>query len=196
MFIFDSIKSVKNDETVYKVLINGQWIEASETFEVKSPADSSLIARVQKSNKDMAEQAVQAAFIAKPKIANMDACDRAKLLDKMGDLLDQYRNEFISIIMKESGKTLKQAQGEVNASIDRLHFAADEAKEIRGEIVKGDVAADKKSMGMAIRQPLGVLLAITPFNYPLFTGIAKIAPGIAAGNSMVIKPASDDPYVC
>jgi len=193
MFIFDSIRSVKNDQTVYKMFINGQWIESSNTFEIKSPADDSVVARVQKANQTEAEQAVLAAFNAKPKIANMDACDRAKLLDKMGDLLDQFRNEFISIIMKESGKTLKQAQGEVNSSIDRLHLAADEAKEIRGEIIKGDVAADKKSMGMAIRQPVGVLLAITPFNYPLFTGVAKIAPGIAAGNSIVVKPASDDP---
>jgi acyl-CoA reductase-like NAD-dependent aldehyde dehydrogenase len=193
MFIFDSIRSVKNDQIVYKMLINGQWIEASNTFEIKSPADDSLIARVQKANQTEAEQAVLAAFNAKPKIANMDACDRAKLLDKMGDLLDQFRNEFISIIMKESGKTLKQAQGEVQSSIDRLHLAADEAKEIRGEIIKGDVAADKKSMGMATRQAVGVLLAITPFNYPLFTGVAKIAPGIAAGNSIVVKPASDDP---
>jgi acyl-CoA reductase-like NAD-dependent aldehyde dehydrogenase len=193
MSIFDSIRFVRNNETIYKIVIDGQWIEASDTFEVKSPADGSVIARAQKANQKDAERAVQTAFNAKPKIANMDAYERSKILDKMGDLLEQNKNEFIDIIMKESGKTMKQAQGEVNSSIDRLHFAADEAKEIRGEIIKGDVAADKKSIGMAIRQPAGVLLAITPFNYPLFTGVAKIAPGIAAGNSIVVKPASDDP---
>jgi acyl-CoA reductase-like NAD-dependent aldehyde dehydrogenase len=193
MSIFDSIRFVRNNETIYKMLIDGQWIEASNTFEIKTPADDSFIARVQKSNKDYAEKAVQAAFNAKSKIANMDACERSKILDKIAELLEQNKNEFIDIIMKESGKTMKQAQGEVNSSIDRLHLAADEAKEIRGEIIKGDVAADKKSMGMAVRQPLGVLLAITPFNYPLFTGVAKIAPAIAAGNSILVKPASDDP---
>ncbi len=195
MSIFDSIRFVKNNETIYKILINGQWLEASDTFAIKSPIDDSVIAKVQKSSQKEAELAVQTAFNAKSKIANMDACDRAKVLDKMGDLLEQNKNEFIDIIMRESGKTTKQAQGEVNSSIDRLHLAADEAKEIRGEIIKGDVAADKKTMGMATRQPVGVLLAITPFNYPLFTGIAKIAPGIAAGNSIVVKSASDDP-VC
>ena len=193
MSIFDSIRFVRNNETIYKMLIDGQWIEASDTFEVKTPVDGSLIARVQKASKKEAEQTVEAAFNAKPKIANMDASERSKILDRIGDLMEQNKNEFIDIIMKESGKTFKQAQGEVNSSIDRLHLAADEAKEIRGEIIKGDVASDKKSMGMAIRQPLGVVLAITPFNYPLFTGVAKIAPGIAAGNSIIVKPASDDP---
>jgi len=193
MSVFDSIRFVRNNELIYKMLINGQWLEASETFEVKTPADGSFIAKVQKANKDNAEQAIQAAFNAKSRIANMDAAERAKILDRMGDLLEQNRNEFIDIIMRESGKTFKQATGEVNASIDRLHFAADEAKEIRGEVIRGDIASEKKNIGMVLRQPLGVLLAITPFNYPLFTGVAKIAPGIAAGNSIVVKPASDDP---
>jgi len=193
MSIFDSIRFVRSNETFYKMLIDGKWTETSDTFEIKSPVDGSIIAKVQKANQKDAEQAVQVAFNSRPKIANMDCCDRAKILDKMGDMLEQNKSEFIDIIMKESGKTFKQAQGEVNSSIDRLHLAADEAKEIRGEIIKGDVAADKKSMGMAVRQPVGVLLAITPFNYPLFTGIAKIAPGIAGGNSIIIKPASDDP---
>jgi acyl-CoA reductase-like NAD-dependent aldehyde dehydrogenase len=193
MSIFDSIRFVRNSETIYKMLIDGQWLEASNTFEIKSPVDDSLIAKVQKASKDDAEKAVQAAFNAKTKIANMDASERGKILDKMGELLEQNKNEFIDIIMKESGKTMKQAQGEVNASIDRLHYAADEAKEIRGELIKGDVISEKKNIGMVIRQPLGVLLAITPFNYPLFTGVAKIAPGIAGGNSIVVKPASDDP---
>jgi glyceraldehyde-3-phosphate dehydrogenase (NADP+) len=193
MSIFDSIRFVRNNETVYKMLINGQWIETSDTSEIKSPADGSTVARVQKANKEDAEKAVQAAFNAKTKIANMDASERSKILDKIGDLLEQNKDEFIDIIMKESGKTMKQAQGEINASLDRLHYAADEAKETRGEIIKGDVTSDKKSMGMVIRQPLGIILSITPFNYPLFTGIAKIAPGIAVGNSIIVKPASDDP---
>jgi len=195
MPIFDSIRFMIGNQTVYRMLIDGKWVETSDTFEVKTPADGAIVARVQKANQKDAEQAVTAAFNAKQKIAGMDASERSKILDKMGDLLEQNKNEFVDIIMKESGKTAKQAQGEVNSSIDRLHFAADEAKEIRGEIIRGDVAADKRGIGMAIRQPVGVLLAITPFNYPLFTGVAKIAPGIAAGNSIVVKPASDDP-VC
>jgi len=195
MSIFDSIRFVKDNKTVYKILINGKWKESSnkKLFEVKSPADGSLIAEVQKASKKDAEKAVKAAFKAKSKIANMDASERGEILDKMGNLLEQHKEEFIDIICKESGKTRKLAEGELHASIQRLYYASDEAKEIRGELIKGDIAGKKDSMGMVIRQPLGVLLAITPFNYPLFTGIAKIAPGIAAGNSVVVKPASADP---
>ncbi len=193
--MFDSIRFVKENKTVYKILINGKWKESSnkKTFEIKNPADGSLIAEVQKASKKDAEKAVKAAFKAKSKIANMNASERGDILDKMGNLLEQHKEEFIDIIMKESGKTRKLAEGELHASIGRLHYASDEAKEIRGELIKGDIAGKKDSMGMVIRQPLGVLLAITPFNYPLFTGIAKISPGIAAGNSIVVKPASADP---
>ncbi len=195
MSIFDSIRFIKDNKTVYKILINGKWIESSnkKIFEVKSPADGSLIAEVQKATKKDAEKAVKAAFNAKSKIANMNASERGDILDKIGNLLEQHKEEFIDIICKESGKTKSLAQGEVKASIARLHYASDEAKEIRGELIKGDIAGQRESMGMIIRQPLGILLAITPFNYPLFTGIAKIAPGIAAGNSVVVKPASADP---
>ncbi|NIO44638.1 MAG: aldehyde dehydrogenase family protein [Candidatus Aenigmarchaeota archaeon] len=195
MSIFDSIRFVKDNKYIYKILINGKWLESStkKTFEIKSPADGSLIAEAQKASKRDAGKTVKAAFNAKTKIANMDASERGKILDKMGNLLEEHKDEFINVICRESGKTIKLAQGEVHASIERLHYASDEAKEIRGEFIKGDIAGKRNSMGMVVRQPLGVLLAITPFNYPLFTGIAKIAPGIAVGNSIVVKPASADP---
>jgi len=191
MSIFDSIKT----DNVYKIFINGQWIESSnkETFEIKSPIDDSLIAKVQKATKKDAEDAVQTAFNSKPKIANMPASERAEILKKAANLLEQNKQEFIDIICKESGKTKSLAQGEVHASIERLHLASDEAEELTGEIIKGDVVSKDKSMAMVIQQPLGVILAITPFNYPLFTAISKIAPAIAAGNSLVVKPASADP---
>ena len=191
MSIFDSIKT----DNVYKIFINGQWIESSnkETFEIKSPIDDSLIAKVQKATKKDAEDAVQTAFNSKPKIANMPASERAEILKKAANLLEQNKQEFIDIICKESGKTKSLANGEVHASIERLHLASDEAEELTGEIIKGDAISKDKAMALVIRQPLGVILAITPFNYPLFTAISKIAPAIAAGNSLVVKPASADP---
>jgi malonate-semialdehyde dehydrogenase (acetylating)/methylmalonate-semialdehyde dehydrogenase len=148
---------------------------------------------VQKTNQKDAERAVQAAFNAKTKIAGMDASDRAKILDKMGDLLEQNKSEFTDIIMKESGKTMKQAQGEIGSSIERLHLAADEAKEIRGEIIKGDIASDKKSMGMAIRQPLGVFGVIGPFNFPFMIPLWSAPYALATGNCVVVKPSSEVP---
>jgi glyceraldehyde-3-phosphate dehydrogenase (NADP+) len=193
MSTFDSIRSVKNNQTVYKILINGKWVESTETSEVKNPADGSLVALIQKAKKDDAEKAVQAAYDSKPKIAGMPAFQRAQLLGKMAHLLDQNREEFLDIICRESGKTKSLAEGEVNASIERLEFAEEEARDIRGEIIGEEVASKGNGMALVVKQPVGVILAITPFNYPLFTAISKIAPAIAAGNSLVVKPASSDP---
>ncbi len=195
MSIFDSIGYNYNNKAFYKILINGQWLESSnkETFDIKSPIDGSIVAAVQRATKEDAEKAVQAAFNAKQKISNMDAYEKSKILSKMAELLEQNREEFIQVISKESGKTRKLAEGEVHASVSRLLFAAEEAKEIRGEVIRGDAISEKKNTAFVIKQPIGVLLAVTPFNYPLFTGVAKIAPGIATGNSIIVKTASDDP---
>ena len=188
--IFDSIRK----DNTYKILINGKWTTSStkKTFEVTSPADGSAIAKVQKASKIDAEKAIKAAFDSKVK-ANMPAYQRCQILNKMADLLEKNKEEFLDIICKESGKTNSLAQGEVHASIERLRLGGDEAKCMRGETINADIVSDKKDMALVIRQPVGVILAITPFNYPLFTAISKIAPAIAAGNSLVIKPASADP---
>jgi len=196
MSAFDSIRYTLNNQTVYEMLINGEWIKSStrETIDVTSPIDGSFVAKVQKASVKETENAVEAAFNTKHIIEKMDAFDRAKILDKAADLLEQNKEELINTIFWEAGKTKEQAKGEVEASIQRLHYAADEAKEIRGDFIKGDFApSQRKTLGMVIRKPLGVLLAITPFNYPLYTAVSKVAPAIAAGNSIVMKPASDDP---
>jgi glyceraldehyde-3-phosphate dehydrogenase (NADP+) len=195
MSIFDSIRYSKDGKTFYKLLINGQWVESSKkgTFDIKDVADGSLIASVQKASKEDAEKAVQAAFDSKSKIANMPAFERANALGKMASILEQNKAEFIDIICKESGKTKSLADGEVHASVERLEFAEEEAKGMRGEIIKEESASKGNGMALVFKQPLGVVLAISPFNYPLFTAISKIAPAIAAGNSLVVKPASADP---
>ncbi|MFH1473470.1 MAG: aldehyde dehydrogenase family protein [Candidatus Aenigmatarchaeota archaeon] len=188
--LFDSIRK----GNVYKILINGKWVKSStkKTFEIKNPADGSVIAEVQKASKIDAEKAIKAAFASKQK-ANMPAFERCKVLNRLASLLKEHKEEFIDIICKESGKTKSLAEGEVKASIARLYLAADEAKSLRGEIINADEVSNKSAMALVVRKPLGVILSITPFNYPLFTAITKIAPAIAAGNSLVIKPASDDP---
>jgi glyceraldehyde-3-phosphate dehydrogenase (NADP+) len=195
MSTFDSIRYSNNSKTVYKILINGQWVESSNkgTFDIKNPADGSVIGSVQKASKDDAEKAARAAYDSKSKIAGMPAFERANILEKMAQALEQNRDEFIDIICKESGKTKSLAEGEVHASVERLEFAAQEARGIRGEIIKEESASKGNGMALVFRQPLGVVLAISPFNYPLFTAISKIAPAIAAGNSVVVKPASADP---
>ncbi len=195
---FDAIRfpSSENGTQIYKMLINGKWIESSnkKTFDVRNPYDGSIVGRVQKAARDDAENAVKSAFDAKKKIANMSAYDRAKILDKIADLVSEHKDDFVNVIVAESGKPVKVAGGEVEATIERFKFAADETKQITGDVLKGDnVPWHQEKIGIVIRQPVGVVLAVCPFNYPLFIGTAKIAPALAAGNSLVVKPASDDP---
>lgn len=192
MTLFDDIRS----GNTYKMYIGGKWVAASsgETQDVFTPIDGSVIAKVPKASVKDAEKAINSAFDSREKIAKIAAVDRAKLLNKIGDLIYANMNELVDIITLDAGKPKSVSKGEVEATAERFKYAAEEAKEIRGESLLGDsVPWGKEKVGMVMRQPLGVVLAISPFNYPLFIASAKIAPALAAGNSVVCKPASDDP---
>lgn len=192
MSLFDDIRT----GNAYRMLINGKWVEAEgkAVQNVYTPIDGSVIATVPRSSLKDAEAAVMAAYDSRGKIAKMAAVDRAKILNKIGDLMYANFNDLVDIIVVDAGKPKGVAKGEVEAAAERFKYAAEEAKEIRGESLLGDsVPWGKEKIGMVMRQPLGVVLAISPFNYPLFIAAAKIAPALAGGNSVVCKPASDDP---
>lgn len=197
-YIFDEIRfpSADTGTQIYKMLINGAWVESSgkKTFDVMNPYDGTVVGKVQKATKEDAEASVKAAFDAKEKIAKMTAYDKAKILTRIADMIEENRNAFRDIIVQEAGKPVKVADGEVSATIERFRFAADEVKQVYGDAILGDeVPWNTEKIGIVLRKPLGVLLAVCPFNYPLYIGTSKIAPAIAAGNSLIIKPASDDP---
>ncbi len=198
--IFDSIRfpSGEDGKPIYKMLIDGEWRESSslKTITVHDPFDGSVVGRVQKATKEDAEAAIDAAFKAKKSMADMSAYERSKILDRIADLIEDNRDEFIDVIVAEAGKPRSLAEGEVTGTVERFRFAAEETKAIVGEVVKGDNAPwHQNKIAMVMRQPLGVVMAICPFNYPLLIGTAKIAPALAAGNAVVAKPASDDPIV-
>ncbi len=192
MTLFDDIRYGK----AYQMYIGGKWVDASggAAMDVLTPIDGSVIATVPRGTLKDADKAVQASYDSRAKIGKMYAVDRAKLLAKIGSLVAEHADELIDIIVMDAGKPRSVAKGEVNATAERFKYAAEEAKQIRGESMLGDtVPWEKEKIGMVLRQPLGVVLAISPFNYPLFIAAAKIAPALAAGNSVVCKPASDDP---
>lgn len=196
--IFDEIRfpSATDGVQIYKMLIAGRWVESANrhTFNVYSPDDFSVVGRVQKAAPSDAKWALDEAFAAKQKIAQMAAFERAGILERTAKLLGDYKSHFVEMIVAEAGKPVKVAEGEVDATIERFRLGAEEAKELKGESIGGDAfAGTRKKIGMTVRQPLGVVLAIAPFNYPLFIASAKIVPAIAAGNAVVVKPASDDP---
>jgi len=180
----------------YKLFIDGKWRKAKggETFPITNPANGKIIAYVPKASVEDANHAIESAYRARDAIGEMAAVDRAAILERVGALMYYYQDLFTELITRDAGKPISVSKGELAATAERYKYAAEEAKQITGESLLGDtVPWHKEKIGMVIRQPLGVVLALSPFNYPLFIASAKIAPALAAGNSVVCKPASDDP---
>lgn len=182
--IFDKIKKGKT----YKVLINGKWISSKRKSEVMNPRNRRTFAFVQRIYKKEVDLAVKSANKAKDIIASISPEKRAEMLEQSAKLIEKNKKEFISTLMKEAGKNSEHAEAEVNASIKRLLAVKQEINELEGKII-----TSKNKTALILRKPVGVILAITPFNYPLLTAVLKIAPALAAGNSVVLKPASDTP---
>lgn len=176
--------------------INGAWRmgKGGRTFSVTSPSSQTIISEIALASKEDAVEACETAFENSEKMAKLTAEERGEILLKTAILLENSALDFASCITSESGKPISEAKGEVKAAIERLKFGAEEAHRLIGEAMKGDSAAGGgRKVGMVLRQPLGVILGITPFNYPLYIPVSKIAPAIAAGNCVIIKPASSDP---
>ncbi len=190
MSILDEIR----EGNKYKFFINGVWRFSEEFFEVFSPIDEKVIGYVPKANKNDIEEALSSAYLARKKISSMKAYERAVILHNAGEILEENFDDIVEILILEAGKPIKDAKGEVKAGIERLFLASEEIKYIRGEFIDGSVLKETSNrIGFTYISPIGTVLAITPFNYPFFTPISKIAPAIAIGNSVILKPASDTP---
>lgn len=189
-----SWKTKRAGKPAWNLFIAGKWLRPHSYMEVYSPVLDSTYAWVPRASESEAEYALKSAFKARKEIAKMPAHKRAELLEEAGERLKAYEKEVIEHLAYEAGKPVKQGRGEFKATVLRLKYAAQECEEIYGEAITGDYSPFKEDkLGLVIRQPLGTILAITPFNYPLFTAVAKVAPAIAAGNSVILKPATDTP---
>jgi acyl-CoA reductase-like NAD-dependent aldehyde dehydrogenase len=180
----------------YRMFINGKWVQATgkKTFDVKDPHDGSVVGRVPYSLKKDAELAIEAAWNARPLMKNMDAHKRIELLQALAGMVKEHGKDFVKVLSREAGKPLNYGQGEVNATVERLRLTAEEVRKMAHEYIPGDLAPGSSNrFAIVSRKPVGVVLAISPFNYPLFISIAKVAPALAAGNTVVLKAASDDP---
>ena len=187
----------KDGVSQYRMFINGVWTEAegNETFSVESPYDGRVVAYAAKATVNDAAKAVEAAYLARQKMRELSPFERAEILQKAAKLLEEHKDEVIVRIVAEAGKPVTEAKGEVGASIKRITVGAEEAKSLQGTALNGGtVSADGKNKWAVVsHMPLGVVLGITPFNYPCFIPLSKIVPALAAGNTLVVKPASDDP---
>lgn len=162
--------------------------------EIINPYDGSVIATLPLSTQADVETAIAHAVEMKPVMASMPAHQRGAVLQRTAQLLEARAEEVAILMAKESGKPIKYARGEVARGVETFQFAADEARRLHGETVPMDAAKGTVGkFGYYIRVPVGVIGAITPFNFPLNLVVHKVAPAIAAGCPMVLKPAPATP---
>ncbi|MFY0545897.1 aldehyde dehydrogenase family protein [Brevibacillus sp. H7] len=174
--------------------INGQWKEAKRYEELSSPFSGECIALVAQADEQDTDEAIQAAKAAAPTMAKMPAHERVAILEKVASLLEQRKEEMARILALEAAKPLKTARGEIARTIQTYKFAATEARQIHGETVPLDAAPGGEGrIAFTVRKPIGVVGAITPFNFPFNLVAHKVGPAIAAGNTVVLKPASQTP---
>ncbi len=174
--------------------IGGEWLSTPDRQIVELPYDGSEVATVFRATAAEVERAVAAARTAAPLMREMSRDERAAILRRACDKMLAARDEFALAVSNECGKPIREARTEVDRAAQTLLFASEEAHRLQGEVVPMDAApAGKGRWGMTVREPLGVIAAITPFNFPLNLSTHKIGPAIAAGNTIVHKPASATP---
>ncbi|GAB6612619.1 aldehyde dehydrogenase family protein [Bacillus cereus] len=174
--------------------INGSWKSVNTYKPLYAPYSEETLAEIAQGTEEDVKEAVTAAKNAMTKMNTLSAYDRATILEKVAQKMDERREEFAEIIAKEAAKPIRAARGEVDRTVQTYKFAAEEAKRIYGETLPLDAApgADGR-IAYTIRKPIGVIGAITPFNFPLNLVAHKVGPAIAAGNTVVLKPADQTP---
>lgn len=175
----------------YNNYINGEWVasKSGETFKSTNPADhSEVLGYFQYSDAEDVEEAVRVCKEAFHPWSRTAVPKRGKILFKLIRLLEEEKENLAEIITKEVGKTYKNAVGEVNKTIEAMEQFSGEATRLKGETVPSQ---DADIFAYTVKEPLGVVGVIAPYNFPLGIGIWKIAPAITAGNTVVFKPASN-----
>ncbi|QNF27041.1 aldehyde dehydrogenase family protein [Metabacillus elymi] len=178
-------------------IINGQERSESnrDTLEVKNPFNQEIVAELALAKKADLDEAVTNSFETfHSTMKKMPAHQRGEILRNAADLLEENAEDFAQTIVQEAGKPIKYSRDEIARSVQVIRFASELAKNITGEVIPMDAAiGGENRMGLIKRIPLGVVGAITPFNFPLNLSLHKIAPAIAAGNTIVFKPAEKTP---
>lgn len=188
--MFSNIRKDKD----YKNLVNGQWIDSTsgKYIDINSPVDNSLIGRIPAMTKEEVDEVIECAKTAQKEWKNRTIDERAQVLYKAAELLTENVDELSQVLMMEIAKDKKSCKSEVLRTADFIRFTADSARTLIGEHIPGDSFPGFKNnkISMVKREPLGVVLAISPFNYPINLAASKIAPAVVIGNSVVLKSAT------
>lgn len=179
----------------YGYLINNQWLKSENKREILNPFNDEIVATINIPNLEEAKESVDFAQKASEKFKDMPSYERSNILKKIVDGIDKRKDEFAETLVKEGGKPLKTARLEVERAKTSFSVAAEEANRFSGgEVLPLDIIqGSEKRFGISRRFPLGVVMGISPFNFPLNLVAHKVAPAIASSNAMVLKPASQTP---
>ena len=178
----------------FPLFIAGRPVTTESELVVRLPFDSTPVGVTYNAGEREVAAALEAAAAAAGAMRKLSAAERSALLYKAWQLLGENQAEMAQVLMSETGKPIREARGEVGRAMETLLLSAEEARRLHGEVVpiEGALAA-KGRMAMTVREPLGVIAAITPFNVPLTLAMHKVAPALASGNTVVHKPASTTP---
>jgi len=177
-----------------KMYVAGQWIDKPQTINVLNPYDNSVIDTVPRADRSDVERALGSAVRGAQVMAKLPGYERWKILKKAAEIIQTKNEELGRLISSEEGKVLAEGRLEASRAFETIMGSAEEAKRLHGETVPLDGApGGAGKVGLTIRVPCGVVAAISPFNFPLNLVCHKVGPALAAGNAVVLKPATDTP---
>jgi len=184
----------QREDVAMKMYVGGEWIDKRQTIPVLNPFDGSVIDTIPKADADDVERALATAVRGAQAMRRLTGFERFQMLRKAADLLLARSEEFARTITLEEGKVIGEARVEVTRAAEIIALSAEEAKRLYGEVIPLDGAPGVKTqMGFTLRVPCGVVVGISPFNFPLHLVCHKVGPALAAGNAVILKPASDTP---
>ncbi|WP_374659661.1 NAD-dependent succinate-semialdehyde dehydrogenase [Inhella sp.] len=188
----ETLPPTLNDASLLRLdaLIEGEWVAATKRFTVYNPADGVQLAQVASHGSDSARLAVEAAQRALPGWTARSALERARLLTRWAQLLRSHADDLARLMTAEQGKPLSEARGEVMYGASFLEWYAEEGRRVAGETIP---SPDPSKRAWVWKQPVGVCAAITPWNFPLAMITRKVAPALAAGCTVMVKPAEQTP---
>lgn len=176
------------------MLLNGEWVDRNEQVEIRDPQDNSLVDTVPKGSSDDMRAAIAAAVEGFEQTRRLPAHRRMDILNTAAEVIEDAHESYAQTIAREGIKTIREARKEVTRCLQTLRLSAEEARRLQGETITFDqMPGSENRTGFYLREPIGVIGAITPFNDPLNLVAHKVGPALAAGNVIIVKPDSKTP---
>lgn len=180
------------EDSVFKNLYDGSYIvsESKKTIDILSPVDKTLIGKIQAMSKQEVDKTLENSYKAQKLWSEVPVSEKSKILHKAASLIEENTSFLTEILMKEIAKDKASSESEVKRTADFIRYTADEGKCLEGQAMYSDnfPGFKKDKISIINRVPIGIVVAISPFNYPINLSASKIAPALIAGNSVVLKP--------